>query len=194
MGCLSHRTLSILVGYLYLVVSVAICILLGRHLMVHEVRSEIKEYEIAEGRTMYKVIGDVVEKDVEKLFRLLSELDKPTTIGILTISIVMLVSSLLLLIGISVQRHRFMVPWLWSNLFVLLSLLSWTIYSCVEDILEQNVTMEGTVTNLLDALVILGFILIIGYPVYKFYKKLCNGLNITRYKALYKSTDDAFEI
>ncbi|XP_005178376.2 uncharacterized protein LOC101887836 [Musca domestica] len=194
MGCLSQRTLSILVGYLYLIVSVVSCILLSRHLLVIEDRPEVQKYEVVEGKSMYRIIGDVVEKDIEKFLRLLSEMDMTTTIGILTISVVMLVASVLMLIGIAVQNARLMVPWFLSNTFVLLSLICWTVYSCTEDIFEGNVTHDGTITNMLDALVVLGFLLIIDYPVYMFFRKLRKGLDVTRYNALLRSADDAFEI
>lgn len=52
----------------------------------------------------FLLLGDVVEKDIEKFLRLLSEMDMTTTIGILTISVVMLVASVLMLIGIAVVR------------------------------------------------------------------------------------------
>ncbi|XP_075169531.1 uncharacterized protein LOC142241633 [Haematobia irritans] len=149
MCCTNMRTLSFIVGWIHLIFALIISITLLIHLCTYH-------------NATYD--DTVIEAEVSKT-------GLPTLIFLFIFSVTSLIIDILLLKGISQERHKLMTPFVFGN-YVAMGIQSClTLYNIFKDIIE-GVTFGDLMIHLILNCLSLGLIAFFFYPIYQMYHQI----------------------
>ncbi|XP_073811710.1 uncharacterized protein [Musca autumnalis] len=159
MCCPNMRTLSLIVGWIHLILAVILAISTLIYLCTFN--NKTNEDTVIEGKPYEDT---VIEERI-------SNTGLPTLVFLFLFSVMSVIFDIMLLKGISEERHKLMSPFVFGNYVALGIQTCLTVYNVFRDLID-SATFGDLMIHLILNCVTLGIMIFFFYPIYQVYQQI----------------------